>query len=146
MANGTINRILTPVDVINNLTSTAIDKPLSAAQGKALNDKTLKKNSYTTEFDVSVASSGCHFYCDRIGKTIFIDIVINFTSAVAINTQIAHIDGISNILETHTSTIGSNGTGARFLLQSNGILKVERALPANEWFSLSFIAMYNNDV
>ena len=132
-------------DVVNNLTSTATDKPLSANMGKTLSDKTLSKVSYSTAFDVSVAS-GCHFYCDRVGRTIFIDIVINFTSAVAINTQIAHIDGIAHILESHASAIGSNGTGARFLLQPSGALKVERALQANEWFSCSFAVMYNTEV
>ena len=34
-----LNRRLKPSDVVNNLTSTATDKALSAAQGKALNDK-----------------------------------------------------------------------------------------------------------
>lgn len=39
MATSTIERALAPSDVVNNLTSTATDKPLSAAQGKTLNDK-----------------------------------------------------------------------------------------------------------
>lgn len=38
MENG-IGAALTAVDVVNNLTSTATDKPLSAAQGKMLNTK-----------------------------------------------------------------------------------------------------------
>jgi hypothetical protein len=38
MENG-ISAALTTVDVVNNLTSTTTNKPLSAAQGKALNDK-----------------------------------------------------------------------------------------------------------
>ena len=135
------------MDIIDSKVGAIPANESAQSQITALNNQianaTNTKISYETAFDVPVVSSGCHFYCDRIGKTIFIDIVLQPTSEVAINTQIAHINGISNILDTHTSCVGSNGTGARFLLAPNGQLKVERAMPANEWFSCSFVALYN---
>lgn len=58
MASGSVSQTLRPGDVVDNLTSTATDKPLSAAQGKALNDNI---NPYGTKyirgkFDVSSGS------------------------------------------------------------------------------------------
>lgn len=49
----TLGSLLGTSDVVNNLTSTATDKPLSAAQGKALNDKLPikeQKNTPNTTF------------------------------------------------------------------------------------------------
>lgn len=44
--NGTAFKGLTEADVVNNLDSTSTDKPLSAAQGKELNDKIPKIISF----------------------------------------------------------------------------------------------------
>ena len=63
-----IGAALTAVDVVNNLTSTATDKPLSAAQGKALNDNALMKadlsipkTNYKTWFRITKGTSVWHF-------------------------------------------------------------------------------------
>lgn len=55
--NGNIDAgALHPNDVVDNLTSTATDKPLSAAQGKALNDKyEFASVRYTLANNASVA-------------------------------------------------------------------------------------------
>ena len=77
MASTTIERNLVPGDVVNDLTSTATNKPLSAAQGKVLNDnmaliaKTYNTSKYcsdtegTLTLDVPAGIYLIHF----IGKT-----------------------------------------------------------------------------
>lgn len=56
-----INSKINISDIVNNLTSTATNKPLSAAQGKALNDalvQSLAVKAITIEQSVDVAASG----------------------------------------------------------------------------------------
>ena len=64
---------LTTADVVNNLTSTATDKPLSAAQGKALNDKMTRK----TTASGTTTESGALLVSIPIGAVV---VALNVTS------------------------------------------------------------------
>lgn len=59
--------ISTTSDIVNNLTSTATDKPLSAAQGKALNDK-IKTDTIalTPHSNVTLSYNQSHYITDKI--------------------------------------------------------------------------------
>ena len=59
---------LTKSDVVNNLTTTTTNVPLSAAQGKALNDKITPKfyNKYGTGVNL-VNYTGSHYTCPNDG-------------------------------------------------------------------------------
>ena len=57
MASSVIKKTIASEDVVNNLTSTATDKPLSAAQGKALNDKFMKRFFASSESALTTACS-----------------------------------------------------------------------------------------
>lgn len=67
-----ISAALTSADVVNNLTSTATNKPLSAAQGKVLNDK-IAQDSYTSggvtarKFGAVVSLSAKNLPIDIVG-------------------------------------------------------------------------------
>lgn len=137
-------------DYLSGLYVAADDSKLSSVKYSGgvwkytpISDIINSKVEYKTAFDVPVVSSGCHFYFDRVGRTVYADVVVQFTSAVAANTQIAHVNNIANVIEIHPMAIGSNGTGARFHFNGSGSLKAERAIPANEWFSFSFVGEYN---
>lgn len=67
----TLGSLLSQSDVVNNLTSTAIDKPLSAAQGKALNDKIDNTSSWSL---ITVANNidNCRFYKNEALKLIWV--------------------------------------------------------------------------
>lgn len=52
----TLGEILTQSSIVNNLTSTETDKPLSAAQGKALNDNLKKLNSNLGELNMWIGT------------------------------------------------------------------------------------------
>lgn len=119
------------------------------ALNSKLNDYTNTKKSYNTAFDITIpssASSIAHFYCDRVGRTIFIDVVFISSSAINANAQIAHTDGLTNVMPAHVSAIGSGGSGGRFLVGSYGTIVAENAIPANEYFSFTIICQYNNSI
>lgn len=54
---GAISPGLTKSDVINNLTSTATDKPLSAAQGKALSEAIAQSTAFSPDYANAVLVS-----------------------------------------------------------------------------------------
>jgi hypothetical protein len=70
----TLASLLGTADVVDNLTSTATDKPLAAAQGKALNDKVDNKltaniNWGRKPIEVSMDSSGNVYFKDSNNVT-----------------------------------------------------------------------------
>ena len=83
----TLGSLLGTSDVVNSLTSTATDKPLAAAQGKALNDNnflgptgrcfTIDPNSYNNNVDSIV--DAIHVYYPG-GGYFSVDIVGNLTN------------------------------------------------------------------
>jgi hypothetical protein len=138
-------------NVYDGLDSSSTDNALSANMGRLLNSdlnaNTNTKNSYNTAFDITIPSSAnVHYYCDRIGRTVFIDVVFISSSAISNNTQIAHVDGLTGLMEAHASSVGSNGSGGRFVVGSYGVIKTERAIPANEWFSFTVVTQYNKSI
>lgn len=73
----TLASLLETGDVVNDLTSTATDKPLSAAQGKALNDNITNKNALTS---TSHTVTG---YYSKQGKVVTVTGTFKATSATS---------------------------------------------------------------
>lgn len=100
------------------------------------------KTSYTTEFDVTMGNNTL-FYADRVGRTIFLEMVLRPTSAVSANTQLAHINGLTGISKTHWSAVTDSGEYVRLVINPNGTLTTESAISANKWVSASCTALWN---
>lgn len=64
--------------------------------------------------------------------------IFNANSNVTSNTQIAHLEGLSQTGQVFVSCNGSAGTSGRFKIE-NGKVYPEFAMPAGEYFSLSFV-------
>ena len=81
---------LTTADVVNNLTSIATDKPLSAAQGKALSDA-LAMTSISGYSTSGLTYDGCTYVGGgyvKFGKLVIVNMRVNVTSAISSSTTI----------------------------------------------------------
>lgn len=95
-------------------------------------------NSVTGTLDVAMNSNA--FITYRTAQNLLIvTAVFNANSAVNNNTQIAHISGVSQIGQTFASSNGDKGTAGRFKMQNGNIIN-EFAMPASEYFSLTFVS------
>lgn len=71
---------LTTSDVVNDLTNTATDKPLSAAQGKALNDNITTINSNLGQQLFFGAGNGKYYYSEKTNIDDAVNDTINPTT------------------------------------------------------------------
>lgn len=126
--------------IIENYTGSTLAG--SAQSVKSALDSLNSKTSYTTVFDVTMGNN-TYFYADRVGRTIFLEMVLRPTSAVSANTQLAHIDGLTGISKTHWSTVTDTGEPVRLVINTNGTLTTESAISANKWVSASCTALWN---
>ena len=99
--------------------------------------------SYTTAFNVAQGTGDTFFYADRIGRTLFLEMVFKPESAVSANTVIAHINDISSISRTHWNAVTHTGEPVRLVINANGTLSTESAIGANKWVSTSCVALMN---
>lgn len=86
----TLASLLGTGDVVNNLTSTATDKTLAAAQGKALNDKVTTKTAITITPGTHISiDQNDTYYC---GETVIIDFKCHTTAAIGATEAIATLN------------------------------------------------------
>lgn len=108
-------------DIVNNLTSTDTNKPLSANQGKALDDKKLNKTDITTTIDSSSTDS-------------------QVPSAKAVH---AELDKKANAtdLTTHTSDTNIHITSEERTLWNDGVRRIvfvgSNELNTNGWYKVA---------
>lgn len=103
----------------------------------------LDKISYTTAFNVTQGTGDTYLYADRVGRTLFLEMVFRPASDVAQYATIAHINNISNISRTHWSTVTHTGEPVRLVLNTNGTIQTENAIGANKWVATSCTALMN---
>ena len=109
-----IGSYLTTADVVNNLTSMATNAPLSAAQGKELNDKI--GNLFATVTALNPARSGDVISGGyiKVGKAVIVSFKLTLASNISANTAVvanfqnANISG-SVCLSGYADTYGKRG-------------------------------------
>lgn len=84
-----------------------------------------------------------YIYADRIGRTLFIEMVFRPASDVASGTQIAHINGISKISRTHWSAVTNSGEPVRLVVNAAGLITTESVIAANKWVATSCAVLIN---
>ena len=108
----TLASLLGTGDVVDNLTSTATDKPLSANMGKALSDKVTTKTAITITPGTHISiDQNDTYYC---GEIIIIDFKCHTTAAIGATETIATL----------------NTPNSRFLKQSGSIVPL---IKGTEW-------------
>jgi hypothetical protein len=142
-------------DVVNNLTSTATDKALSAAQGKALNDQIGSLNSLFTVgkrwadgtkptlTNGSHYSDGCYYW--KIGCFLFLNISASFTNAPSNTTLFTLPAGYRPVgaQEICVSGGGSYNAKAQCRISDNGLVTVSSV---DKWVigsGILLLAKYN---
>lgn len=98
-----------------------------------------KSIEISAAFDVGNLNANCGIFARALGNIVLVTGYLNSTVAISNNTYIATI-GVKPIQEVMESPNGSNGSVTRMVLRSNGRIQIESAIPANEWFSFTFIA------
>lgn len=108
---------------VDTLLSGKVNKTVSALVTDTL-DVPMNPNSGMTHRSIDVlAIVTCIFYLN---------------SSVSANTQIAHMEGLSQTGQILVACNGSNNTAGRFKID-NGKVYPEFAMPAGEYFSFSFV-------
>lgn len=97
MASGSVSQTLGPGDVVNTMTSTATDKPLAAAQGKALNDNL--EDLFATVSALNPARSGDVISGGyiKVGKAVIVSFKLTLASNVSANTAVVTNSPYGNI-------------------------------------------------
>ena len=110
----TIGALLAASDVVNNLSGTATDKPLSAAQGKALNDALGALVAVTVSAGLTGATGVTvnNQVKLSIGKLRVYEIVFSTTASIAADTDL--VTGFD------TQMLGANGVALVGPLFNNG--------------------------
>ena len=121
--------VLHGYDVVNNLTSTATNQPLAAAQGRALcvdaSEVINPVGGYFTKRDA--------FKATRAGTTLLIDSFINITTEIPANTTFANITMpvyMGKFLMVNSSTRQVYIVS----LASNGSISSDSAVPTGYYF------------
>ena len=130
---------VTPESIIDDTAAAADSVYSSSKVDTLLSNKVSKSVSalITDTLDVAMnANSGMtHRSIDVLA---IVSCIFNATSNVTSNTQIAHLEGLSQTGQVFISCNGSAGTSGRFKIE-NGKVYPEFAMPAGEYFSLSFV-------
>lgn len=144
MATSTIKQPMVDVirtsDVVNNLTSTVTDKPLSAAQGKALNDKIITMNTFALDLPSGYSDSNLDIF--TIGRMAVITGRIDLTTA-----STAKMITLSNVIPTthvplytyHAAAFNNTTDRPLHAIVSNGSRSI--LFYRNETENLSSIAL-----
>ena len=85
----TLASLLGTGDVVNDLTSTATNKPLSANMGKTLNDNMTPSISTSFTFETDVVGLGNQCFAMRQGKVVVLSCAFKITSNKSIYTKLA---------------------------------------------------------
>ena len=123
---------------------TAADIPYSAGVSVAdkldsLSASVNMVNSYTAIYDRTKINQG-NIYAYSIGKIFMITGYMRTTLGnISADTVIASISEITLAQEIFASSVGVDGTGLRLMVYTDGRLRIERQMPANEWFSFTMI-------
>lgn len=128
-------------NVINSLTATDIDYDTNTTVADKLNSLTTSVNTvniHPANFTHASITQG-NIYSYSIGKIYMISGYMQANAQIPSDTVIGNVSGITLHNEIFGSSIGSNGTGLRFLNYTDGRFRIERAMPANEWFSFTLI-------
>lgn len=85
----TLGSLLGTSDVVNDLTSTATDKPLSANMGKTLNDNMKPSISTSFTFEADVVGLGNQYYAMKQGKVVVLSCGFKITANKSNYTKLA---------------------------------------------------------
>ena len=122
---------------------TAADIPYSAGVSVAdkLDEIVANANTihqYTASYTHASVTQG-NIYAYSVGKIYMLTGYMRANAQIANNTVIGSVTGVTLANEIFASSIGENGTGLRLLNYSDGRFRIERAMPANEWFSYTIV-------
>lgn len=130
--------------ILTDEETTADDIPYSAGVSVAdkldsLTASVNTVNSYTASYDSTKINQG-NVYAYSIGKILMITGYMRTTIGnIPADTVIGSISGITLTQEIFASAVGVDGTGLRLMVYTDGRLRIERQMPANEWFSFTMI-------
>lgn len=130
--------------ILTDEETTAADIPYSAGVSVAdkldsLTASVNTVNSYTASYDSTKINQG-NVYAYSIGKILMITGYMRTTIGnIPADTVIGSISGITLTQEIFASAVGVDGTGLRLMVYTDGRLRIERQMPANEWFSFTMI-------
>lgn len=148
-----LNSKLNISDVVNNLTSTSTTQPLSAAQGKALNDAITSLNTkYSDNARIGLTLNST--YCNTLGLAYALvsknvcGIHIAFTAKVAIpaGTVIATLSpeywgGVTYTAINNIAIYTRNGSVLTFEIGANGEIKTGLQIAINDGVTIDTVVM-----
>jgi hypothetical protein len=74
-----------------------------------------------------------------VGKIYMVTGYMRANAQIASDTDVASVTGVTLANEIFASAVGSSGSTLRLMSHTDGRLKIEKTMPANEWFSFTMI-------
>ena len=126
-----------------NDTIDATDIPYSA--GVSVSDKINEivanantVNQYTASYTNASINQG-NIYAYSIGKIYMLTGYMRANAQIASDTVIGSVTGVTLTNEIFASSIGSSGSTLRLMSYTDGRFRIEKTMPANEWFSYTIV-------
>jgi len=97
-------------------------------------------------FNVSGLSPNAKIFAYKYLNLLFVVGYLNKATSgdIAFGSVIATVSGVSLVWETFDSPNSDSGDTARLILKTNGQIKAESAMKADQWYSFSFTAVLNS--
>lgn len=126
-------------------TPNATEIPMSSSNSTSVADKideiVANANTihqYTASYIHASITQG-NIYAYSVGKIYMVTGYMRANAQIASDTVIGSVTGVTLANEIFASSVGSSGSTLRLLNYTDGRLRIEKTMPANEWFSYTII-------
>ena len=97
-------------------------------------------HSYTVSIThASLSQGNVHVNAYSVGKIYMITGYMRANAEIASDTVIGSVTGVTLTDDIFISSVGSSGSTLRLMNYTDGRFKIEKVMPANEWFSFTLV-------